>query len=275
MKNKITILFFFFYSFIFSQETICNGDSGKASIKISLISNGLYNVSYSLSAPNNLVSAITSVSFVNGIGVLTIPASQLVNVGSTTLTVFSISNIASLCSSTLLTPLTKIFIIDPYLDLNINSDYSFCKEKQKKVMDISNNTRWYNYEKQPIDLNDILVSSTYYYKDITSKSCLGPIFNKVNVIIEDCEMRIPTAFTPNGDNWNDTFNILNIADKYPNFEITIMNRFSRIVYKGKNGWKGTLNNKDSEVLENGVYYMYLNYNDPTIENYQHTILIQK
>ena len=86
---------------------------------------------------------------------------------------------------------------------------------------------------------------------------------------------IPNAFTPNGDNWNDTFNILNVPDKYPNYEMMISNRHGMQVYKGKNGWNGTLNNKGGEVLENGIYYMWLDYKDASMTNTKHTILLQK
>jgi gliding motility-associated-like protein len=69
---------------------------------------------------------------------------------------------------------------------------------------------------------------------------------------------IPVGITPNGDGANDVldFNDLGInTTQYPDNEITIVNRWSQIVFQTKqydNNWAG--NNQDGKPLPAGTYY---------------------
>ena len=71
----------------------------------------------------------------------------------------------------------------------------------------------------------------------------------VLVIVTDGELFIPNAFSPNGDGYNDYFEILGIAD-YPQVNFKVFNRWGSLVYEstnygagsGKQGfWDGTVN----------------------------------
>ncbi len=71
----------------------------------------------------------------------------------------------------------------------------------------------------------------------------------VLVIVTDGELFIPNAFSPNGDGYNDYFEILGIAD-YPQVSLKVFNRWGSLVYEstnygagsGKQGyWDGTVN----------------------------------
>ena len=55
---------------------------------------------------------------------------------------------------------------------------------------------------------------------------------KVYVLVTPLNFLIPQAFTPNGDNINDFFEILGI-EYYPNNSITIINRWGKKVYEAK------------------------------------------
>ncbi|MDD4218307.1 MAG: gliding motility-associated C-terminal domain-containing protein, partial [Bacteroidales bacterium] len=71
---------------------------------------------------------------------------------------------------------------------------------------------------------------------------------------EDC-IKIPNAFTPNGDNINDTWIIENI-DMFPNASIYVFNRWGQQLYNAKmldNPWDGTYNGK---FVPTGTY-MYV------------------
>ncbi len=74
-------------------------------------------------------------------------------------------------------------------------------------------------------------------------------------IPEEC-LRIPDAFTPNGDDTNDTWVIENI-DNFPNAVVTIYNRWGQVVYVGKQGdeaWDGT--DMDGKMVATGSF-LYL------------------
>lgn len=71
------------------------------------------------------------------------------------------------------------------------------------------------------------------------------------------------VFTPNGDDFNDTFQIDNIT-LYPNSELTIYDRNGTTVYEKRgyqNDWKGTKNGREL----NGVFYYSLQLNDPRMD----------
>ncbi len=54
-------------------------------------------------------------------------------------------------------------------------------------------------------------------------------------------LRIPNAFTPDGDGVNDTWIIANI-DMYPKHHIQVFNRWGQTIYEGHHGdepWDGT------------------------------------
>ncbi len=84
---------------------------------------------------------------------------------------------------------------------------------------------------------------------------------KVNLLVEDI---VPDqVFTPNGDNYNDTYHVKNI-EFYPGSRITIFNRWGNKVYQ-KNGyindWDGysNMDKLGSKPLPVGTYYYLIDY----------------
>ncbi|MGI4862928.1 MAG: gliding motility-associated C-terminal domain-containing protein [Janthinobacterium lividum] len=68
-------------------------------------------------------------------------------------------------------------------------------------------------------------------------------------------VRIPNAFTPNGDNNDDTWQIENIA-AYPNNHVLVFNRWGNKIFEASNygrasEWKGTINGQPAPI---GTYY---------------------
>ena len=274
--KKIKLIIILLTCFLgYSQEKLCLGDDARAVITAPLVLDGTYEVVYDLSGANTVTNGRVEIVFVNGIGNLSIPSSDFSQSGITILKVIGMSNVATECYSLFPTILTKNFETKDFLNLAIENEYTFCKDKNKRLSDLSDKTQWYDENKQPLGSNEILRTGTYYYKNATDDGCLSVEFSSTNVNIQSCELLIPNAFSPNNDNFNDTFNVVNIVDKYPNYEITIVNRHGKIVYMGKNGWNGTFNNKGGEILENGVYYLYLDYKDSSKVNTKSTILLQK
>ncbi len=98
-----------------------------------------------------------------------------------------------------------------------------------------------------------------YY--VLAQNQCGSDADSVNVILEvcNCFVYIPTAFSPNRDNKNETFNYAyNCTDFTANF--TIYNRLGQVVFTSENpdiAWDGTFNGKEAPE---GVYYYVLKYN---------------
>lgn len=70
-----------------------------------------------------------------------------------------------------------------------------------------------------------------------------------------CEVKVPSAFTPNGDGQNDILYARGI--KVTNLQFEIFNRWGQMVFESKqvnDGWDGTFNGQplNSEVF---VYYV--------------------
>ena len=73
---------------------------------------------------------------------------------------------------------------------------------------------------------------------------------------------IPTAFTPNADSYNDTWEIKYLY-LYPNASIKVFNRWGQLVYDCKDGckpWDGTHNGKP---LAFGSFTYIIDLNDGT------------
>ncbi|MEO9210203.1 MAG: gliding motility-associated C-terminal domain-containing protein, partial [Ginsengibacter sp.] len=71
------------------------------------------------------------------------------------------------------------------------------------------------------------------------------------------EVKVPNAFTPNGDGVNDTWQI-KYLDSYPNAEVSIFNRYGQQVYQAigySKPWDGTYQGKP---LPMGTYYYIIN-----------------
>lgn len=85
------------------------------------------------------------------------------------------------------------------------------------------------------------------------------------VLTQPFDLALPTIFTPNGDNFNDSFEILGI-DAYPENDLSVVNRWGNVVYETSNyanTWAGT--NKGGDPLPDGVYFVILKINDGKIE----------
>ncbi len=83
-----------------------------------------------------------------------------------------------------------------------------------------------------------------------------------DVIIEDVlETYIPNAFSPNGDDWNETFLMTTNIPAITNFEMLIYDRWGQLVFRTVDQyepWLGKKNNS-GEVLPTGVYVYRIRY----------------
>lgn len=72
----------------------------------------------------------------------------------------------------------------------------------------------------------------------TLTECISePLSLTVKETPSDCPdsvFKIPQGFSPNGDGINDTFEVLGLASKYPNFTMQIYSRWGSLVYKYSN-----------------------------------------
>ncbi|MCO6358019.1 gliding motility-associated C-terminal domain-containing protein [Roseivirga pacifica] len=130
------------------------------------------------------------------------------------------------------------------------------------------------FEKQPDgSFNSIGTSNTLYFTDTDisggySEVCYTYTYtdecgNISTTSSETCvelegTLRIPNAFSPNGDNQNDTFTVGNGI--FIDFQMLIFNRWGELVFQGNDpttGWNGTFNSKPAPI---GAYVYRISYN---------------
>ena len=77
------------------------------------------------------------------------------------------------------------------------------------------------------------VGQTVYYITETSNGCEGPSSQVIINVIE-CDIIVPTAFTPDGDMINDFWEIQDIDQVYPDNVVYVYNRWGSLLYTDPN-----------------------------------------
>ena len=120
-------------------------------------------------------------------------------------------------------------------------------------------------------------SFTYRVCDIDDECDIANV--TVTVMVDpNKKVEIPEAFSPNGDNINDTFEVLNI-EFYQKVSLHVYNRWGNLVYKSdnyKNDWDGTSNVSMAigSKLPDGTYYYLLEIKD-TGKLYKGSVFIKR
>ena len=262
-----------------AQATCANIGSVVTVSGATSLPDGIYSITYQLSGGNTATATI-SITFTGGSATFTIPGTDIVNNGDTTVTINNLISTITTCGITGNAFPATIFTVasleTPVLVANGNL---FCGTiiPAPTISDLSANivgtptVLWYN---APIggtaySDSDLLVNGTTYYATLVSANgCESGTRLEVTVDLTVCEIEIPDGFSPNNDNINDTFEIPNLAILYPNFKLEIYNRYGNIVYKGNKNvpnWDGTTTvgglNLGDKLLPAGVYFYILDFND--------------
>ena len=117
-------------------------------------------------------------------------------------------------------------------------------------------------------LPDNILGATTYYVIQEENGCESAP-NDVTISFENCDVIIPTAFTPDGDNVNDTWILDGIDVIFPKNIVYIYNRWGNIIYQSQQGkyeansWDGKYDEKPMPV---GSYYFIIEFNDGQTQN---------
>jgi gliding motility-associated-like protein len=116
------------------------------------------------------------------------------------------------------------------------------------------------------------VGTTIYYVTETLNNCEGPS-SQVIITVNECNVIIPTAFTPDGDLVNDEWEILELDKAYPNNQVYLYNRWGNLLFtsiKGaynQNRWDGKYK---GTLLPVGSYYYIIEFNSEDLDNNSET-----
>jgi gliding motility-associated-like protein len=103
---------------------------------------------------------------------------------------------------------------------------------------------------------------------ISVDGCLGSTEKLIQIKGDDIYY-VPNCFTPDGDEFNNSFLPIFTSGFDPaNYELTIYNRWGEIIFVSKNHlkpWDGTYNNK---VCKEGLYTFTIKYKNPEIDRFK-------
>lgn len=148
------------------------------------------------------------------------------------------------------------------------------------------NAQFYWYD-EPTLLNSIETGMFFYPDNIFGETtyfvvqeengCISPP-SAVVITFENCDIVIPSAFTPDNDLVNDTWILAGIDAIFPKNIVTIYNRFGNLLFQSNSGqyennpWNGTYNNESMPV---GAYYFIIEFNDGVKNGISGTVTIIK
>lgn len=241
------------------------------------LADGSYDIDYSLTGANTATTTV-NVTFTGGDASFTIPATDLVNLGTVTLTVSQIMGVTNPCGATGVGFTTTFEVSQPGDAVLNDKGNEFCSTDNPRISNLSANISgnetvvWYDAASggNAYADNDLLVDGTTYYAVIQNAAgCESATRLAVTVDLTKCnDIVIPDGFSPNGDGVNEDFFIKNLIEKYPNFKLEIYNRYGNIVYKGNRftpNWDGTTTEGGlklgNSLLPTGVYFYILEFND--------------
>ncbi|MGC6434453.1 MAG: gliding motility-associated C-terminal domain-containing protein, partial [Crocinitomicaceae bacterium] len=159
-------------------------------------------------------------------------------------------------------------------DLSLDPSYTYCEYDLPDSIafdgDLGYTVNWYldNSKTNLAGTNVIKLpteTTTYFLTQSINGECeSSPV--EVEIELSSCLIDTPTAFTPDGDNYNDRWIIPNLDEYYPNNIVRIYNRWGELLYQSEAGqynkqpWDGYFNNK---VVPVASYYYFIEYNNGT------------
>jgi gliding motility-associated-like protein len=144
----------------------------------------------------------------------------------------------------------------PTPKVSLGIDTNICKSKPVILKTLSTNYDSYLWSTGETTPSILVNQIGTYHITVTKNSCQAS--DTIQVLLGDCDVYIPTAFTPNNDNLNETFGVVdNTALQY--FNLQIYNKWGQIIFNSKDvtqKWDGTFKGKK---MPNGPYVWMLNY----------------
>ena len=183
---------------------------------------------------------------------------------------------------------TQVIVVNPTPNSPmLDGDATYCSNTSPESIQATGSTGSYTWYSDAF-LNDLIgtnqsytpdmfIGASTYYVTATENGCEGTP-SEVTITFENCDILIPTAFTPDNDQVNDTWELGNIDDVYPNNIVSVYNRLGNKVYESDQGaysgrpWGGDYN---GNILPVASYYYVIEYNDGNSENINGIISIIK
>jgi gliding motility-associated-like protein len=233
-----------------------------------------YTIDYAITGANNASNTI-DINVSGGNASFIIPSGLIQNPGISFITITGFYFVGEFCSGdTDLIALVEINILEIQTPQISDEGSQFCSQENPTILDLTNNIIdsepiiWYNLPEDGITYSEsepLEDGATYFGSLQGTNGCESAARLEVRVSVIEClyEFIIPDGFSPNGDSINDDFDIENLEILYPNFKLSVYNRYGNILYEGNidsQQWDGTSKNSD-KILPVGVYFYIIEFND--------------
>jgi gliding motility-associated-like protein len=106
--------------------------------------------------------------------------------------------------------------------------------------------------------HDLVVTTGGIYTVAGTNQC-GTVADSINVKQIFCNIRVPNAFTPNGDGLNDVFRVLGNLWQLEHFSFGIYNRWGERVFYTSDKYAGWDGNHKGDGAPLGTYVYVLEY----------------
>jgi gliding motility-associated-like protein len=144
----------------------------------------------------------------------------------------------------------------PKPTVNLGADTSICKYKPVVLKTISTNYDTYLWNTGATTASIFVNQTGAYSVKVTQNSCEAS--DTIKILPGDCDIYIPTAFTPNNDNLNETFGVVDYAS-VQFFSLHVYSKWGQLIFSTNDiaqKWDGTYKGKN---MPNGSYLWMVNY----------------
>lgn len=139
--------------------------------------------------------------------------------------------------------------------VNVGKDTSVCTTQPILLSTFFYNNATYSWNTGETS-NQIKINKSGVYSVSVTQGC--KVTDTINVLSGDCDVFIPSAFTPNHDTYNETFGLATeVGLQY--FSMHIFNKWGQLIFTSNDigkKWDGTFKGKD---VPNGTYVWSVNY----------------
>lgn len=144
----------------------------------------------------------------------------------------------------------------PQPTVSLGIDTGICKYKPVVLKTLSSNYDSYLWSTGETTQSILVNQTGMYHVTVSKNSC--QVSDTIQVLQGDCDVYIPSAFTPNNDNLNETFGVVdNTTLQF--FSLQIYSKWGQLIFSSNDvtkKWDGTFKGKKMPV---GSYLWMLNY----------------
>lgn len=140
--------------------------------------------------------------------------------------------------------------------ISLGQDTSICLNKPIDLLTGATTVDSYLWNTGATTSSITINKTGTYYVTVSLNSCIAS--DTIEVLPGDCDIFIPSAFTPNHDNKNETFGILTDVT-VKEFSLQVFSKWGQVVFKTDNvtqRWDGTFKGK---AMPNGAYLWIIHY----------------